>query len=175
MSQGKSGLTPLPNSYQIWRSRKYWLYRVCSVFWENNGNLASLQILESILSFHEVIWFGKTKKHISNFTFLQKQLKFGEIKTTDIHHIYRVAGICMVSDHVLGPLVNSRTIFLLFTCLSLRGTWHLNSFTSLFLRLSNPSRLPLSSCKPCDVVYISSVGPFNFEKIFHNRVRDTSR
>ena len=89
-----------------------------------------------------------------------------KIKATDIHDIYRVAGICMVSDHVLGPLVNSRAVFLLFTCLSLPGTWHLNSFTSLFLRLSNPSRLPLSSCKPCDVVYISFVSPFNFEKNF---------
>ena len=36
-----------------------------------------------------------------------------KIKATDIHDIYRVAGICMVSDHVLGPLVNSRAVFLL--------------------------------------------------------------
>ena len=36
-----------------------------------------------------------------------------KIKATGIHDIYRVAGTCMVSDHVLGPLVNSRAVFLL--------------------------------------------------------------
>ena len=39
----------------------------------------------------------------------------------------------------------------------------LTFFTSPFLQLSNRSGLPLSSCKPCDVVYISFVSTFNFE------------
>ena len=95
-----------------------------------------------------------------------------KIKATDIHDIYRVAGICMVSDHVLGPLVllhffsdfPTRQDFR-FQAANLATSCIFHLLAHLILRRIFPNRKryePTTRISKCAMLYLKFISKYYF-------------